>query len=174
MQMPAGGRRIRGGRQVSRSTSSAPAFATRLLSAWTRLRFAASTESVRRPLHLGGDLHFFADRLARVGFESVCGRTTAGFRRSAVLFSFAAEPLREEKDLVAMPARFVGGMTRLIGAQSHSLCKATQLLRIDAVGLGPGPSLFRGDARDLSTLATSLTLLPLLLSRRDRRLPGLY
>jgi hypothetical protein len=89
--------------------------------------------------------HFFADRLARVGFESVCGRTTTGFRRSAALFSFAAEPLCEQEDLVAMPPRFVGNVTRLLGAQSHFLCKATQLLRIDAVGLGLGPSLFRRD-----------------------------
>ena len=34
MQMPTGGRRIRGGRQVSRSTRSAPAFATRLFKAF--------------------------------------------------------------------------------------------------------------------------------------------
>jgi len=124
-------------------------------------------------LHLGGNLQFFADRLARVGVEVVGGRATILFRRSAALFSFAPEPLGEEEDLVAMLPRFVGSVTRLIGAQSHPLCKKPQLLRIDALGLGLGPPLFRRGARGLCILATSLTPLPLPFSGTVRSLPAL-
>src|SRR5438045_5901374 len=159
-----------GAETAARLTRSA---AARLLPAFTGRRFAGSTQGVRRLLHLGGNLQFFADRLARVGLEVVGGRATILFRRSPALFGFAPEPLGEDEDLVAMPPRFVGSVTRLLGAQSHFLRKTTQLFRVDAPGLRLGPPPFRSGARGLCILATSLTPLPLPFRGTARPLPAL-
>jgi len=165
------GNRTSSGGTAARSARSA-AFAPPWLAARTGPRSAPFTERGRGLLHLGGDLQFFADRLARVGLESVRARATALFRRSAELFGFAAEPLGGEEDLVAMPPRVLGSKTRLLGAQSRLLCKTPHFFRIDSIGLRLGPPLFRCGARDLRILPTIFVQFPLLLGRTDRRSPG--
>src|SRR5205823_9051020 len=64
------GNRTFSGGIAARSARSAPAFAPPWLAARTGPRSAPFTERGRGLLHLGGDLQFFADRLARVGLES--------------------------------------------------------------------------------------------------------